>query len=221
MSERSPIVEVPSPSSMEILTEKQEMVLEIIRDYQLEHGTSPTLRELREALGVSSDNSILKHLTGLEEKGYISRRDGSRSIEMLGSVKQRLDTPSENRLPLLGFVPAGGPVMSEEYISDWYTVGEDLIYKLKSSFLLRVTGDSMINAGIHEGDLVVVCSSLEPKVNDIVVALVDNGNTVKRFMKDSKGPYLKAENPKYPPIHAKHDLEIQGVVTGLIRLYKR
>ncbi len=206
---------------MEILTEKQEMVLEIIRDYQLEHGTSPTLRELREALGVSSDNSILKHLTGLEEKGYISRRDGSRSIEMLGSVKQRLDTPSENRLPLLGFVPAGGPVMSEEYISDWYTVGEDLIYKLKSSFLLRVTGDSMINAGIHEGDLVVVCSSLEPKVNDIVVALVDNGNTVKRFMKDSKGPYLKAENPKYPPIHAKHDLEIQGVVTGLIRLYKR
>lgn len=206
---------------MEILTEKQEMVLEIIRNYQLEHGTSPTLRELREALGVSSDNSILKHLTGLEEKGYISRRDGSRSIEMLGSVKQRLDTPSENRLPLLGFVPAGGPVMSEEYISDWYTVGEDLIYKLKNSFLLRVTGDSMINAGIHEGDLVVVCSSLEPKVNDIVVALVDNGNTVKRFMKDAKGPYLKAENPKYPPIHAKHDLEIQGVVTGLIRLYKR
>lgn len=221
MSERSPIVGVPSHSFMEILTEKQEMVLEIIRNYQLEHGTSPTLRELREALGVSSDNSILKHLTGLEEKGYISRRDGSRSIEMLGSVKQRLDTPSENRLPLLGFVPAGGPVMSEEYISDWYTVGEDLIYKLKSSFLLRVTGDSMINAGIHEGDLVVVCSSLEPKVNDIVVALVDNGNTVKRFMKDAKGPYLKAENPKYPPIHAKHDLEIQGVVTGLIRLYKR
>ncbi len=206
---------------MEILTERQEQVLEIIRDYQLEHGTSPTLRELREALGVSSDNGILKHLTCLEEKGYISRRDGSRSIEMLGSVKQRLDTPSENRLPLLGFVPAGGPVMSEEYISDWYTVGEDLIYKLKSSFLLRVTGDSMINAGIHEGDLVVVCSSLEPKVHDIVVALVDNGNTVKRFMKDAKGPYLKAENPKYPPIRAKHDLEIQGVVTGLIRLYKR
>lgn len=206
---------------MDILTERQEQVLEIIRDYQLEHGTSPTLRELREALGVSSDNGILKHLTGLEEKGFISRRDGSRSIEMLGSVKQRLDTPSENRLPILGFVPAGGPVISEEYISDWYTVGEDLIYKLKESFLLRVTGDSMIDAGIHEGDLVVVCSSIEAKANDIVVALVDNGNTVKRYMKGTKGPYLKAENPKYPPIYAKHGLEIQGVVTGLIRLYKR
>lgn len=207
---------------METLTDKQQQVLEIIRDYQLEHGTSPTLRELCEALGVSSDNSILKHLSALEEKGYISRRDGSRSIEMLDSVKQRLDTPSENRLPLLGFVPAGGPIMSEEYISEWYTVGEDMIYRLKNSYLLRVVGDSMIDAGIQEGDMVVVCGSLEPKVGDIVVALVDNKNTVKRFMRDKRGRYyLKAENPKYDPIYAEDDLQVQGVVTGLIRLYKR
>lgn len=203
-------------------TDKQQQVLEIIRDYQLEHGTSPTLRELRESLGVSSDNGVLKHLAALEEKGYLSRRGGSRSIEMLDSVKQRLDTPSENRLPLLGFVPAGGPVMSEEYISDWLTVGEDLIYRLKDSFLLRVKGDSMIDAGIHEGDLVVVCGSLEPKVMDIVVGLVDQGNTVKRLMRDKRGKmYLKPENPKYEDIYPEGDLQIQGVVTGLIRLYKR
>lgn len=207
---------------MNTLTEKQEMMLDIIRDYQLEHGTSPTLRELREALGVSSDNSVLKHLDALEEKGFISRREGSRSIEMLANVKQRLDTPSECRLPVLGFVPAGGPVMSEEYISEWYTVGEDMVYRMKDSYLLRVIGDSMIDAGIHEGDFVVVCGSLTAKVGDVVIGLVDNKNTVKRLMRDKQGRlYLKPENAKYDPIYAEDELQIQGVVTGLIRFYKR
>lgn len=208
---------------MDSLTEKQEQVLELIRGYQLEHGTSPTLRELREALGVSSDNSVLKHLDALEDKGYISRREeGSRSIAMLGSVKQRLDTPSESRLPLLGFVPAGGPVMSEENISGWYTVGEDMIYRMKDSYLLRVTGDSMIDAGIQEDDMVVVCSGLTAKPGDIVIGLVDNKNTVKRLMRDKRGElYLKPENAKYEPIYAEDELQIQGVVTGLIRFYRR
>lgn len=208
---------------MNTLTEKQEVVLNLIRDYQMEHGASPTLRELREALGVSSDNSILKHLDALEEKGFISRRgDGSRSIEMLESLKNRLDTPSESRLPLLGFIPAGGPILTEEHVENWYTVGEDMVYRMKDSYLLRVVGDSMIDAGIHEGDMVVVCGSLTPKVGDIVVALVDNGNTVKRYMRDKQGVvYLKPENKKYEPIYAERDLQIQGVVTGLIRLYKR
>ncbi len=208
---------------MQTLTEKQEVVLGLIRDYQMEHGASPTLRELREALGVSSDNSILKHLDALEEKGFISRRgDGSRSIELLENLKNRLDTPSESRLPLLGFIPAGGPVLSEEHVESWYTVGEDMVYRMKDSYLLRVVGDSMIDAGIHEGDLVVVCGSLVPKVRDIVVALVDKGNTVKRYMRDKEGIfYLKPENSQYDPIYPQHELQIQGVVTGLIRLYKR
>lgn len=208
---------------MEMLTEKQEVMLGIIRDYQQEHGASPTLRELREALGVSSDNSVLKHLDALEEKGFISRRgDGSRSIEMLENLKQRLDTPSEHRLPLLGFIPAGGPVASEEYVENWYTVGEDMVYRMKDSYLLRVVGDSMIDVGIHEGDMVVVCGSLVAKAGDIVVALVDKGNTVKRLMRDKNGVmYLKPENPKYEPIYPRHELELQGVVTGLIRLYKK
>lgn len=206
---------------MDALTERQEQVLELIRTYQLEYGTSPTLRELRELLKVSSDNGILKHLDALEEKGYISRRDGSRSIEMLESVKKRLDTPSDTRLPLLGMIPAGGPVLSEEYISRWYTIGEDLVYKMNGSFLLKVKGDSMIDAGIHEGDIIIVCSKVQPKVGDIVVALVDNGNTVKRLMRDRSGYYLMPENKKHKPIHPKYGLNIQGVVTGLVRLYKK
>ena len=211
---------------MATLTAKQEEVLEIIRRYQMEHGSSPTLRELREELGVASDNSVLKHLTALESKGYISRRDeGPRSIGLLDSVRQRLDAPAEFKLPLLGSIPAGGPVLTEEYVQNWYAVGEDLVYRAKDSFLLRIVGDSMIDAGIFEGDLVIACSSLEPRHDSIVIALVDNMNTVKRLKRDKRPEalsewYLQPENQKYSPIYPEGELQIQGVVTGLIRLYK-
>jgi repressor LexA len=206
---------------METLSEKQEAVLKFIEAYQLEHGSSPTLREMREYFGVSSDNSILKHLKALEEKGFIKKDDTPRGIKLLSSVKEKLDSP-EFKLPLLGMVPAGGPVLTEEYIEKWMNVGKDIVYKGKDSYLLRVIGNSMIDAGIFEGDILVVCGSLEARSGDIVVALVDNQNTVKRYMKDSQGRiYLKAENPQYDNIHPEGELCIQGVVTGLLRYYKR
>lgn len=211
---------LPKPMS-DVLTEKQSAVLQFIEDYQLEHGSSPTLREMREFFGVSSDNSILKHLKALEEKGYIEKDDTPRGIKLLSSVKERLQS-NEFKLPLLGMVPAGGPVLTEEYIEDWLNVGEDAIYKYKESYLLRVTGDSMIDAGIFDGDILVVCGALEAREHDIVVALVDNQNTVKRYMKDSKGQvYLKPENVNYDNIYPEGELCLQGVVTGLIRYYKR
>lgn len=204
----------------DVLTEKQEAVLNFIEDYQLEHGSSPTLREMREFFGVSSDNSILKHLKALEEKGYIEKDDTPRGIKLLSSVKERLQS-NEFKLPLLGMVPAGGPVLTEEYIESWLNVGEDAIYRYKDSYLLRVTGDSMMDAGIYEGDILVVCGSLEARERDIVVALVDNQNTVKRYMKDSKGRvYLKPENTNYDNIYPEGTLCLQGVVTGLLRYYR-
>ncbi|HLG25871.1 MAG TPA: transcriptional repressor LexA [Candidatus Gracilibacteria bacterium] len=203
------------------ITEKQEAVLKFIEDYQIQHGSSPTLREMREYFGVSSDNSILKHLKALEEKGYIEKDDTPRGIKLLSSVKERLQS-SEFKLPLLGMVPAGGPVLTEEYIEKWMNVGEDVVYKFKDSYLLRVTGDSMVDAGIYEGDILIVCGSMEPRISDVVVALVDNQNTVKRYMKDSKGHmYLKPENSRYDNIYPEGALCIQGVVTGLLRYYKR
>ncbi len=205
----------------EPLTEKQEAVLEYIGNYQVEHGSSPTIKEMREYFGVSSDNSILKHVKALEEKGYIQKDDTPRGIKLLNSVKERLQN-AEFKLPLLGMIPAGGPVLTEEYIEDWVNVGEDVIYKSKDSYLLRVTGDSMVDAGIFEGDILVVCGALEPREGDIVVGLVDNQNTVKRYMKDDKGRvYLKPENPNYDNIYAEGELCIQGIVTGLIRYFKR
>ncbi len=205
----------------EVLTEKQESVLKFIEEYQMEHGSSPTLREMREYFGVSSDNSILKHLKALEDKGYIEKDDTPRGIKLLSSVKERLQS-SEFKLPLLGMVPAGGPVLTEEYIESWLNVGEDAIYRYKDSYLLRVKGDSMVDAGIYEDDILVVCGSIEAREGDIVVALVDNANTVKRYMRDSKGRvYLKPENVNYDNIYPEGDLCLQGVVTGLLRYFKR
>ncbi|MBD3328014.1 repressor LexA [Candidatus Peregrinibacteria bacterium] len=204
----------------EILTEKQEAVLRFIEDYQIEHGSSPTIREMREFFGVSSDNSILKHIKALEEKGYIMKDDTPRGIKLLSSVKERLES-SEKKLPLLGMVPAGGPILTEEYIESWMKVGDDIVHNFKNSYLLRVTGDSMIDVGIYEGDVLVVCGSLEPRVGDVVVGLVDNQNTVKTYMKDATGNvYLKPENPNYDNIYPDGSLCVQGVVTGLIRQYR-
>jgi len=205
----------------EVLTEKQEAVLRYIEDYQMEHGSSPSLREMREFFGVSSDNSILKHLKALEEKGCITKDDTPRGIKLLSIVKERLQS-NEFKLPLLGMVPAGGPILTEEYIESWLNIGEDAIYRYKDSYLLRVKGESMMDAGIFDGDILVVCGSLEAREGDIVVALIDNENTVKRYMKDSNGHvYLKPENSNYENIYPEGNLCTQGVVTGLLRYYKR
>ncbi|MGL5830945.1 MAG: transcriptional repressor LexA [Candidatus Altimarinota bacterium] len=190
----------------ELLTEKQEALLNFIEEYQMENGGSPTLREMREHFGVSSDNSILKHLKALEEKGKIEKDEKHRGIKMLSSIKEKL-AQDNYKLPLLGAIPAGNPTASEEHVESWMAVGEDIIYKNKQSFLLRVKGDSMIDAGILQGD--------------IVVALVDNENTVKRYMKDDDNQiYLKPENRNYENIYPQESLCVQGVVTGLIRHFK-
>jgi repressor LexA len=205
----------------EVLTEKQEALLQFIEDYQLEHGGSPTLREMREHFGVSSDNSILKLLNALKEKGHIQKDDTPRGIKLLTSVKEKLSS-YELKLPLLGMIPAGGPVLSEEYVEKWIKVSDDIVYKAKDSYLLRVKGDSMVDAGIFEDDILVVCGSMSPKIYDVVVALIDNQNTVKRYMKDAEGKlYLKPENPRYDNIYPEGELCVQGVVTGLMRFYKR
>ncbi len=204
---------------IEHLTEKQEAVLNFIEEYQLAYGKSPTLREMREHFGVSSDNSILKHLKGLKEKGFIQKDDTPRGIGLLQSVKEKLDSVSSIKLPVLGFIPAGGPVLSEEYVENWMEVGGDIVGKEKDHFILRVSGNSMIDAGIFEGDLVVVDGKKVPQNGDVVVALIDNQNTLKRFIKKDGKVHLQAENSSYSDIYPENELSVQGVVTSLIRQY--
>lgn len=203
----------------DVLTEKQEAVLKFIEEYQMMYGKSPTLREMREHFGVNSDNSILKHLKALTDKGFIKKDDTPRGIGLLASVKEKLSGGGGIKLPILGFIPAGGPIVTEEYINGWTTIDENLAKNTRDYFLLTVTGNSMIDAGIFEGDLVVVDAKRTPRDGDIVVALVDNQNTLKRFIRKNGKVYLKAENKDYSDIYPENELIVQGVVTSLIRRY--
>ena len=212
-----------TPILMDQLTEKQALVLKFIEKYQMSFGRSPTLREMREHFQVSSDNSILKHLKGLEVKGFIEK--DSRGISLLESVKEKL-TSTVMKIPVLGMIPAGGPVVSDEYVQDWINVEKEYTKGKGDSFGLRVTGESMVDAGIYEGDLVIASTDMNPSNGDIVIALIDGGNTLKRFIKEGGRAYLRAENKNYtdpvtggPDIVPVEDLQIQGVVTGLLRTF--
>ena len=123
------------------------------------------------------------------------------------------------KLPVLGSIPAGGAVLSEEHISSWMSVGEDIASNATDYFMLEVTGNSMVDAGIFEGDMVVVDMKKQPKNGDVVVAMVDGGNTLKRFIKEGNNVYLKAENKDYNDIYPENELSVQGVVSSLIRQY--
>lgn len=205
---------------MHDLTPKQNDLLKFIEEYQWENGSSPTLREMRENFGVTSDNSVLKPLKVLEEKGYIQKDDTPRGIKLLGKIKQHMEAASHiASVPLVGTIPAGGPVIAQENILGTFEVGKGLMKTETGSFLLRVSGSSMINAGIYEGDMVLVSPDQNPRSGDIVVALVDGENTVKRYVQDRGRVYLKAENPEYEDIIPERELSVQGIVVGLIRNY--
>lgn len=202
------------------LTKKQGKLLKFIERYQFKNGASPTIREMKQYAQVNSDNSILKLLKALQSKNYIKKGDTPRSIKLLDTVKERMDAAKNLvSIPLLSTIPAGGATISEETVIDRIEVGKDVFRKPEGSFALRVTGDSMEGAGIYEGDMIFAHSEVEPQNGDIVVALVDGGNTLKRLIKKDGKAYLQAENPAYEDIQPVESLEVQGVLTGLIRNY--
>ncbi len=203
---------------MRPLTDKQKNVLRLIAQKVNEAGFPPTLQELADELGVASKNAVLKHLNALERKGYIGKREGgaARGIRILDSLGF-LEGPGTNRLPLVGSVPAGSPLLAEENVERYLTVPKELLPRRGDYFALKVQGDSMVNAGILEDDLVVVHSTNLANNGDIVVALIGNETTVKRFMVEGGQRYLKPENPKYPEIRPNEEWSIQGKVVALIR----
>ena len=203
---------------MKALTDKQKNVLKLIADKLKEVGYPPTLQELADELGFSSKNAVLKHLTALEKKGYIGKRQGgaARGIRILESLGF-LDGPDENSVPLVGTVAAGSPLLAEQNVERYLTIPRYLLPAKGDFFALRVQGDSMIDAGILEDDLVVVHSTHQAKNGDIVVALVGNETTVKRFVTNNKERYLKPENSKYSDIRPTEEWSVQGKVVALIR----
>lgn len=196
------------------LTKKQEEILEFIKKRIKERGYPPAVREICEATGLKSTSTVHGHLTRLEKKGYI-RRDPSkpRAIEIVDDdfyVHRNVI-----QLPLVGKVTAGEPILAIENIEDTITLPYDLV-GTEDAFLLRVKGDSMIEAGIFDNDIIIVKRQNVAENGDIVVALIEDEATVKRFYKESDHIRLQPENKTMQPIIVK-EVKILGKVIGLIR----
>lgn len=193
---------------MRELTTKESAVFDLIRR-SIEKGVIPSVREIGAELGIKSTSSVHRYLTSLEEKGYIERGDGlNRSIRLPGS--------QVSHIPVLGVVTAGQPILAVESVEEYIPV--QLRGNSKELFALRVRGESMIKAGILDGDLIIARRTPTAENGEIVVALIDDEATVKRFYKENGGFWLQPENDTMEPIYTDH-LMILGRVVGLQREY--
>jgi repressor LexA len=205
------------------VTKRQQAVLDCIEACIREKGYGPTVREVCQTLGLSSPSTVHVHLKALEDKGYIKRDPlKSRSIALTYPIE---DAPSPVVLaatysnlvnvPLVGDVAAGSPILAEENITDTMTLPTDIVGDAPS-FMLSVRGESMIEAGINDGDYVVVKEQPVANNGDIVVAIVDDGATVKRFYKEADHIRLQPENSTMDPIIVS-DCSIAGKVVAVFR----
>ena len=206
------------------VTKRQQAVLDCIEACIQEKGYGPTVREICQSLGLSSPSTVHVHLKALEEKGLIKRDPlKSRSITLThphdeASVIENVIAPSFGRaveVPLVGNVAAGSPILAEENITDTMTLPTDIVGDAPS-FMLSVRGDSMIEAGINDGDYVVVKEQPVANNGDIVVALIDDGATVKRFYREKDHIRLQPENSSMDPIITR-DGSIAGKVVAVFR----
>ena len=200
------------------ITKKQEEILEYIKDQILERGFPPAVREICQAVHLKSTSSVHSHLESLEKNGCI-RRDPTkpRAIEILDESFQMLRREMVN-VPVVGTVAAGQPIFAEQNIENYFPIPSEYMPN-QPSFILKVKGDSMVNAGILDGDRVVVQQQSTAENGDIVVALVDDSATVKTFYKEDGYFRLQPENDAMEPIIVK-DLQILGKVFGVMRFFR-
>ena len=205
-----------------MVTERQRAILDYLREFVDEHGYPPTVREIGEAVGLRSPSTVHAHLAQLERAGLL-RRDPTkpRALELTDRRRESADSRSDvHKLPLVGEIAAGGPLLAEQNVEDYLSVPEPLS-RGGEEFLLRVKGDSMVNAGILEGDFVVVQRAQDARDGEIVVALAGDDETadeatVKRLFREDGRVRLQPENDALEPIYADH-VQILGKVIGVFR----
>lgn len=181
-------------------------------------GIVPSIREMCANIGVTSTSTINYYLNILEERGYIKRSfNKNRSIELTDKAKQNITPPNMKSVGLVGKVAAGIPIFAEENKIDNFMFSKNL-FNFENMFMLKVQGDSMIDASILDGDFVVVKQSQDAENGQIVVAMVEDGATVKTFYKEKDCIRLQPENPLYQPIISP-DIQILGIVVGLVRKF--
>ena len=196
---------------MKDLTKRQKAILDWIADFMRENGMPPTVREIGREFGISSAG-VFGHLRALERKGHLRRgKLGARSLELT-----RMPAGDAAQIPLIGRIAAGLPVFTIENFEGTLTVDRRLLRGGGTFFALRVRGESMIEAGILDGDVAIVRRQPTAQNSEIVVALIDNEVTLKRFYREGGPIRLEPANARMKPIYPR-DLQIQGVVKGLVR----
>ena len=200
------------------ISDKQAQILEYIKDQIMEKGYPPAVREICEAVHLKSTSSVHSHLATLEKRGYI-RRDPTkpRAIEICDDNFQMLRTETAS-LPVVGRVAAGEPILAEQNIESYFPVPAEYVPR-GESFVLKVHGTSTINAGIMDGDYIFVNSCRNAENGEIIVALIDDSATVKRFYKEDGHIRLQPENDEMEPIIVE-DCQILGKVFGVYRIMK-
>lgn len=201
------------------ISKKQQEILDYIKSQILERGFPPAVREICEAVHLKSTSSVHSHLETLEKNGYI-RRDPTkpRAIEILDDTFN-LTRREMTNVPLIGYVAAGEPLLAQEHIENYFPIPAEMLPN-KQTFLLKVKGESMINAGILDGDMVLVKEEHTASNGDMVVALIEDGATVKTFYKEDNCIRLQPENDNMDPILVR-DVSILGHVIGVFRLFNR
>ena len=203
---------------MKTLTERQKEVLEFIARFSEENGYPPTVREIGENFGISL-RAVQDHIAACQKKGYLSQcQKRSRSFRVIKGDNFSESKAFVTKVPKLGTIAAGKPLLSEENLDGYVTISEPFVKPGKTYFALNVRGASMVNAGILEGDLAIIEQTEMAAEGQIVVAVVDNAITLKRFYKEQDRIRLQPENPDFQPIYAS-DVKIAGIMVGLVRTY--
>ena len=199
-----------------LLTARQKEIYDFLLKSIREKGYAPSIPEIGAKFKIASTNGVSDHLKALEKKGYI-RRVGKRAIEVLSALGKPM-LAAVREIPILGRVPAGKPFLSEENVEGLLTITNDM--GSGKLFALQVKGDSMIDAGILEGDRVIVKQQGTAENGEIVCALIEGEATLKRFYRKNGVVTLKAENQKYPPITVSQgEFRVLGKVVGLMRKF--
>lgn len=204
-----------------MLSSNQTKILKFIAEKINQYGYPPSVREIADAVSLRSSATVHAHLKSLEKLGYIKRdKNIPRAIEVIRNEFSEVATSRNNivMVPLIGRVAAGIPILAQENIEDHIPLTDDFVKDNQHIFMLQVKGDSMVNAGILDGDLIIVRKSDTAINGEIIVALIDEEATVKRFFKTKTSIRLEAENENIKPIIAK-DITIIGKVIGVLRKY--
>src|SRR4051812_46722073 len=197
-----------------MLTERQQNILDFIQREQREKGFTPSTREIQRHFRFASQTSVMQYLAALERKGFLDRHARKARALITPAMKVRITD-----VPIYGEIPAGMSVLAEQAIEGHVSLDARTVNASKNgrTFALRVRGDSMIDAHILDGDIVILEDRKDAQTGDIVAVLIDGETTLKRYVMDGGRPYLKAENPLFPDLVPARELRIQGVMVSLVR----